>query len=131
MHIDKNQVPTKLEAPGATARQIEDFGTATGYGTIAGEYFSLTAGTDLSPLLQGLPGDYCHAPHWGYVIDGEVVVTYAVRESETCRAGELFYWPPGHSARVTEDVELILFSPQTEHAQVLEHMRTKLAGSTR
>lgn len=129
MHIDKHQVPTKMEAPGATARQIEGFGTAAGYGTIAGEYFSLAAGTDLAPLLQGLPGDCCHAPHWGYVLAGEVVVTYPVQEPETCKAGEIFYWPPGHSAKVTEDVELIIFSPQTEHGEVLEHMQAKLAGS--
>ena len=41
---------------------------------------SLPAGTDLGPLLQGLPGDLCPCPHWGYGIKGQVSVTYADNE---------------------------------------------------
>ncbi len=57
MRIAKNDIPVKIDLPGATARQVKDFGDATGYGKIGGEYFSLAAGTDLAPLLQGL---HCH-----------------------------------------------------------------------
>ena len=45
MHIAKADVPVKIDVPGATARQETDFGDATGYGKISGEYFSLGAGT--------------------------------------------------------------------------------------
>jgi len=41
----------------------------------------------------------------------------------------LFYWPPGHTARVGEDAEVILFSPQDEHTAVLDHMLAKAAAS--
>ena len=127
LQIDKHAIPTKMEVPGATARQTLDFGDATGYGRIAGEYFTLAAGTDIAPLLHGLEHDTCHAPHWGYMLAGEVVVSFVDGSETTCREGELFYWPPGHSVRVTDDAEVILFSPQDEHVAVLDHMLAKLA----
>ena len=126
MHITKDSIPVKIDVPGATARQICDFGDATGYGAIGGEYFSLGAGTDIAPLLAGLPGDSCHAPHWGYMISGKLAVTYGDGSDETCAGGDIFYWPPGHSVRVIDGAEVILFSPQAEHTQVMDHMLDKM-----
>ena len=74
MRIAKNDIPIKLDVPGAKARQLPDFGTADG--VLSAEYFSLGAGTDIAPLLEGLEHDLCQAPHWGYVLEGEIVVTY-------------------------------------------------------
>jgi hypothetical protein len=124
MRISKEQIPVKLDVPGATARQLSDFGTAAG--TFGAEYFSLGAGTDITPLLQGLEGDLCQAPHWGYVISGAVVVTYADGAVERCADGDVFHWPAGHTVRVEHDAEVILFSPQHEHLAVMEHMARKL-----
>jgi len=53
MKIAKQNIPTKINVPGAIARQQLDFGDATGYAKMAGEYFSLGAGTDIAPLLKG------------------------------------------------------------------------------
>jgi hypothetical protein len=128
MHLTKEALPVKIDAPGATARQITDFGDVSGYSSLAGEYFSLGAGTDIGPLLEGLEGNACHAPHWGYVITGQLVVSYTDGSAETCAAGDLFHWPPGHSVRVDRDAEVILFSPQKEHIEVLDHMIAKMAG---
>ena len=128
MHVPKTQIPAKIDVPGAVARQATDFGDATGFGKMAGEYFSLGAGADIAPLLKGLEGDACHAPHWGYMLSGEVVVTYTDGSAETCAESDLFYWPPGHSVRVVKDAEVILFSPQREHSQVLEHMLNRMKG---
>ncbi len=128
MRIAKGNVPVRIDVKGAVARQQTDFGDATGYGVISGEYFSLGAGTDISPLLQGLAGDLCHAPHWGYVLQGELTVTYADGTHESPVGGDLFYWPPGHTVRVGADAELILFSPQREHCEVIDHMLKKMAG---
>ena len=128
MHISKNDVPTKLQVPGAIARQALNFGDATNYGKMAGEYFSLSAGTDIAPLLKGLKDDLCQSPHWGYLIEGEVTITYKDGKLETVSGGDLFYWPPGHSVKVGKDAEIILFSPQDEHCKVVNHLHAQLAG---
>jgi hypothetical protein len=128
MHIAKQDIPVRIDAAGAIARQKTGFGDASGYGTISGEYFSLCAGTDIAPLLQGLENDLCQSPHWGYVLQGELTVTYADGKSEALAGGDLFYWPPGHTVRVDQDAELILFSPQHEHSEVMNHMLGKMAS---
>lgn len=128
MRIAKNDIPVRIDAPGAIARQKIDFGDATGYGKISGEYFSLGAGTDISPLLKGLKGDMCQAPHWGYLLQGEVTVTYANGTNEVINGGDLFYWPPGHTVKVGKDAEVVLFSPQHEHSEVIDHMLHKMGG---
>lgn len=128
MRIAKQDVPVKIAAPGAVARQMPDFGDAQGYGMFGAEYFSLDAGTDLSPLLQGLEGDLCQSPHWGYLIKGQINVKYADGQQERVTTSDLFYWPPGHTIIVEEDAELVLFSPQHQHTQVLEHLRAKLGS---
>ncbi len=126
MHVNRNEIPARIDVPGAIARQAEGFGDPSGFGPLGGEYLSLGAGTDIAPLLEGLEEDACQAPHWGYVLAGEVVVTYTDGSEETCSGSDLFHWPPGHSVRVVEDAELILFSPQVAHGQVMDHMRARM-----
>jgi len=124
MRINKQDIPTVIDAPGAVARQIGGFGEAAE--PMAGEYFSLGAGADIAPLLEGLPGDVCDAPHWGYLLEGVVVVTYADGTSDTVVGGDLFHWPPGHTVRVEADAEVILFSPTHAHRAVMDHMKAKM-----
>jgi hypothetical protein len=126
VRITKNDIPTKIDVPGAVARQLGDFGDASKHGPLAAEYFSLGAGTDIAPLLQGLEDDACQAPHWGYVISGNLVVTYTNGDVDVCLGNDVFYWPAGHSVRVVEDAEVILFSPHVEHAAVMDHMRSNM-----
>lgn len=126
MRIAKDDIPVRINAPGAVARVQRNFGDASGYGSIGGEYFSLGAGADIAPLLKGLEGDLCQAPHWGYLLQGELTVTYADHSEEVTKGGDLFYWPPGHTVRVSEDAEIILFSPQEEHGKVIDHLRAKM-----
>lgn len=128
MRIAKDDIPAVIDAPGAVARVRADFGDASGYGKISGEYFSLGAGADIAPLLKGLEDDLCQAPHWGYLLQGELTVTYADGTEELIKSGDLFYWPPGHTVKVGEDAEIILFSPQEEHRKVIAHMRGKMSG---
>lgn len=126
MRHSKNDIPVQLALPGATARQLPDFGTPRG--TLGVEYFSLATGTDMAPLLEGLVDDACHAEHWGYLISGRVVVSYTDRSEELVSGGDVFFWPAGHSVRVEDDAELIMFSPQHEHGEVLEHIGRKVAA---
>jgi hypothetical protein len=126
MRIKKEDIPVVLEVPGAVARQVDGFGEVPGMGSMAGEWFSLGAGTDIAPLLQGLDKDMCDSPHWGFVISGSLVLTYADQPEETVSGGDLFFWPAYHSVRVTEDAEVILFSPHGAHRAVVDHMAEKL-----
>ncbi len=128
MHITKSDIPTKIDVPGAVARQAVEFGDVSSYSTLGAEYFSLGAGTDIAPLLEGLEGDACQAPHWGYMVSGELVVSYTDGTEEPCVANDVFYWHPGHSVRVIDDAEVILFSPQTEHSAVMDHMLDRMTA---
>src|SRR5690606_32080864 len=120
--------PVKLAVPGATARLQPDFGESSSDVAMSAEYFSLAAGTDIAPLLQGLDGDLCQAPHWGYLAEGSLTVTYADRSTEKVARGDLYYWPPGHTVRVEEDAQLLMFSPQQAHLHVIDHMKRKLGA---
>ncbi len=123
MRIPKEQVDVKMEIPGAVViRQRTEFGDASGFGKISGEYFSLAAGVDTTPLFAGLEGDRCQCPHWGFVLRGRVTTTDANGVQETVRTNDLFYWPPGHNVKVVDDAEIIMFSPQHEHSEVIDHM---------
>jgi hypothetical protein len=129
MKIAKKDIPTKIDIPGAVARQRTGFGDTSSFGSLGAEWFSLGAGADIAPLLTGLTGDLCHSPHWGFMITGKLVVTYADGTEETCAGNDVFYWPPPHTVRVTEDTELIMFSPEIEHTAVMDHMLAKLSAA--
>ncbi len=128
MRIAKDDVDVKMEIPGAIIRQQTNFGDATGLGKISGEYFTLASGVDTTPLFQGLDGNACHCPHWGYVLEGKITTTSAEGTEETVTTGDLFYWPPGHNVRVDDDAEIIMFSPQAEHTVVIDHMKQMTGG---
>lgn len=128
MRIEKDRVAVKMEIPGAVIRQQTDFGDATGLGKISGECFTLSAGVDTTPLFQGLEGNMCQCPHWGFVLRGQLTTTDAEARQETVKANDLFYWPPGHNVRVDADAEIVMFSPQQQHTHVINHMIDKVKG---
>jgi hypothetical protein len=125
MHLATTALPAKLDVPGVTVRQLPDFGIAEG--AMAAEHLTLAAGTDIAPLLQGLRDDACDSVHWGYLSRGTALVTYTDGSSERCSAGDVFFWPAGHSVRIEEDAEIVMFSPAEAHARVLDHIAAQLA----
>jgi len=127
MRQNKQDVPVRVDTPDAIARQQMDFGDTSGYGELSGEYFTLGAGTDITPLLEGLEDDRCQCPHWGYVLEGSLTAIYSDEREEVTETGELFYWPPGHTVRANDDSEFVMFSPQDEHAAVIDHMLDKMS----
>ena len=126
MRIAKEDVPVLIDLPGAKARQKTEFGDVSGYGQMGAEYFSFGSGTDITELLHGLEWDKCQCPHWGYVIRGAITALYAGGEEETSHTGDLFYWPPGHSVRAEEETDIVMFSPQKEHTEVIQHILRKV-----
>ncbi len=129
MRMAKDEVDIKMQIPGAVIRQRTDFGDATGLGKISGEYFSLSAGVDTTPLFQGLQGNACQCPHWGFVLRGQLTTTDERGAQETVKANDLFYWPPGHNVKVDDDAEIVMFSPQHQHSHVIDHMIAKVNAS--
>ena len=90
-------------------------------------HLTLPPGADFTPLFVGLPGDRCQCAHWGYVIDGSITVRFADGTEETSAAGDLYYWPGGHTGWTDEGVTFIEFSPADELRPVLEHVGAQLA----
>lgn len=126
MRIAKEDIPVRIDVQGAKARQQTEFGDVSGYEKMGAEYFSFGAGTDITELLHGLEGDRCQCPHWGYVIKGEITALFKDGKQETSYTGDLFYWPPGHSVRAEKETDIVMFSPQKEHSEVIRHILRKI-----
>jgi hypothetical protein len=68
---------------------------------------------DHAALLKGLPDDRCQCPHWGYLFNGRMTVSYADRD-EVVEAGDAFYLSPGHVPNIAAGSEVLMFSPADE-----------------
>jgi hypothetical protein len=127
MHQPTAELPAAVESPEASIQRLTDFGDFQGHDVdvVRG---TLEPGADTTPMLEGLEDDLCQVPHWGYVVDGTLHVRYVDGTEEVTEAGEAVYWPPGHTI-YTEDesAEFVLFSPQDEHGNVLDHLLNKMA----
>lgn len=121
--MNREAIPVTMQGPGTTLRG------QSGYGGMTASYNEVPAGTDFSLLLQGLKNDCCPCPHWGYVVEGRIVVDYSDGSSETITTGDVFYLPPGHTARVEKDLKYIEFSPEKELKEVMDHIARKMAAS--
>jgi len=122
MHANAKEMAVELEV-GDIHTRGEEWG-----GQIV-RHLSLPPGTDFTPLFEGLPGDACQSPHWGYVVDGSIHVRYADGTEEVSRAGDLYYWPGGHTGWTDEGVTFLEFSPAADLRPVLEHVAAQLSPS--
>jgi hypothetical protein len=121
MRLTATEAPAFMEAPGAAIRGAD-------WGGMRCVQVELGPGTDLRPVLKGLPDDHCQVPHWGYVLKGSITIAYSDGQEETLRAGELFYLPPGHTPRTDEGVTFVEFSPARELADVFDHVARQMQG---
>lgn len=116
MKIKIENLPVIMQAPDTVMRAKSDCGGITiGYN-------ELPKGTDFTPLLKELPNDSCHSPHLGYVLEGRILVIYDDGTQEEVSAGEVYYWPEGHTAIVQEDLKILEFSPTKEFTEVITHV---------
>lgn len=84
-------------------------------------FVTVTADTDLTPLLQGLPNDQCSSPHWGYIFKGRLWFRSDDRE-EAFGPGDAFYAAPGHTSGADGGSEFVVFSPSEIMAEIEAHM---------
>jgi hypothetical protein len=120
MHGPAENIEIELDTGGILTRG-EDWG-----GQLV-RHLQLPAGADFTPLFKGLPGDMCQCPHWGVIVEGSINLRYADGREETCRAGDIYYWPGGHTGWTDEGVTFVEFSPAEQLRPVLEHVGAQLA----
>lgn len=53
---------------------------------------------------------------------------YTDGRKEVVEAGEVYYWPPGHTVWFEQDTEFVEFSPAEEMNKVLSHVASKMAS---
>jgi hypothetical protein len=115
-----DELPVELQVGDLVTRYVE-------WGGMAVRFVRVPAGTDMSPVLAGLPGDRCPSPHWGIVLEGAVHLLGADGTEEVTRAGEAYYWPAGHTARMDEATAFLEIGPVEEMRQFSEHAKAKFA----
>ena len=115
MKQQRTDLPALMDNASASLR-------STPMGDMACTYAEIKAGTDLAPVLKGLPDDVCPCPHWGYLLKGVIRIRYTDGREETLRPGELFYLPPGHLPVFEEDSAFVEFSPRREYDDLLAHV---------
>ena len=122
MHTTISDIPLEMQVDGIETRGLTS-------GDVTMRHIDLPAGVDFTPLFKGLPDDLCQCPHWGCVTQGSITVRYGDGTEETTRAGELYYWPGGHTGWTDEGVTFIEFSPTHAIGPVLEHLASQFATS--
>ena len=120
MHATITEVPLEMKVDGIETRGVT-------WGEVTARHIDLPAGVDFTPLFKGLPDDLCQCAHWGYVTTGSITIRYADGTEETTRAGELYYWPGGHTGWTDEGVSFIEFSPAESIGPVLEHLASQMS----
>ena len=119
MKMKKSELPSSINHEGIMFNGVD-------WGELNVSNIHLPAGADAAPLLQGLENNHCQCPHWGMVLKGAIQVSYEDGVKETVSAGEVYYWPPGHTVCASDDYEAIEFSPAKEMNDVLNHLKKKL-----
>ena len=92
-------------------------------GDMAIRHLSVPAGSDMGPLLQGLPADRCPSPHWGIVLEGSVHLEHHDGSTETVHAGEVYHWPAGHTGTTDEPVTFLEIGPVAQMRQFNQHVK--------
>lgn len=121
MKITKNEIPVVMDESGILLRSMQHFGNMTV------TYNELPAGTNFTPLLKGLKHNQCHCTHYGTVLQGSLRISYHDGTEELLSQGDLFYILAGHTAKVEEDLKIIVFSNSKEHNEVINHVIKQMA----
>lgn len=122
MTVIRKQTASHVEqGPGFEAR-FEEVGELT----VSMETYDVAA--DLAPLFAGLPDDACQCVHFGVVLSGQVIFSYADGTEDLVGPGEAYVTEPGHRPRMTADTHLVEFSKTSELAETMEAVTKNLAA---
>ncbi|MEO8292414.1 MAG: cupin domain-containing protein [Actinomycetota bacterium] len=110
----------KLSPAGGRAEQLPGFeghymdvdGTTIGFETIE-------EAADFTPMYRGLPDDLCQSHHWGYVIEGRMIM-HRPEGDVVVDAGDAYYVAPGHTGESgLPGTRVVEFSPTAEYQQTM------------
>ena len=104
MALTPEDIPIEISQGALVTRYVE-------LGDMAIRHATLPAGTDMAPVLKGLPGDRCPSPHWGIVLTGSIRIEHDDGTCETAEAGQVYHWPAGHTGATEGGVTLIEIGP--------------------
>jgi hypothetical protein len=113
--LTTSNVPVAIKDDNVEVRMTE-------VGDLTASFIRLAKGTDLAPALVGLPDDLCPCPHWGYMLEGRLLM-HTTDDDQTYEAGQAFYWAPGHSPVALEDCAYVDFSPTEAFNVVIRHLQ--------
>ena len=119
MSTPLDKLPVEIDQGELVTRYVE-------WGDMAVRYARLPGGTDMAPVLEGLPGDRCPSDHWGIVLEGSLTLVHADGTEEVSNAGEAYHWPAGHTATTTDGVAFLEVGPVAQMRAFSEHARAKL-----
>jgi hypothetical protein len=108
MHAKPGNLPIMFQRGESSLRGAE-------WGGMVVLLYAIPAGTDMTPLMVGMPDDLCQCPHWGYVLKGRIRIRKKDDE-QIVTAGEIFYAEPGHVPFFEEDTTMVEFSPKEQWA---------------
>ncbi len=89
------------------------------WGEMHVEYDIFKTAMDITPYLKGLPNDRDPCPHWGIIVKGQITIIYDDKK-EIAKAGDAYYFPPGHTAMATTGTEVWEFSPNDKLQKTME-----------
>ena len=119
MRTALQELPIELAQGELVTRYVE-------WGDMAIRYAHLPAGTDMGPVLEGLPDDRCPSPHWGMVLEGAIRMFHADGTEEVTHAGDAYHWPAGHTAVTEAPTVFLEIGPVTAMRQFGDHAKAKL-----
>lgn len=122
MHTTVQDMPIEMQVGDIETRSTES-------GDFLVRHIQLPPGVDFTPLFKGLPGDLCQCPHWGQILSGSIRLRYADGTEELNSAGDVYYWPAGHTGWTDEGVTFLEFSPTAEIEPVLQHLAAQMAAA--
>lgn len=114
-----DDLPVEIEQGDLVTRYAE-------WGDMAVRYARIPAGTDMGPVLEGLPDDRCPSDHWGIVLEGALTLIHADGSKEETAAGEVYFWPRGHTAISHDGAAFLEVGPVAAMRQFSEHAKAKL-----
>lgn len=118
MNRTLDELPVEIDQGELITRYVE-------WGDMALRFARVPAGTDMGPVLEGLPGDRCPSPHWGVVLEGAITLFHADGTEEVTQAGQAYHWPAGHTAVAQETTAFLEVGPVAEMRQFGEHAQAK------